>query len=220
MVDGVAEAARRALIVFARAPQAGRVKTRIASSLGEASALAIYRTLGARVMRRLVPLVERDAAHAAACRVVVVATPDGAGAEVGAWLGRHWTLEDQGTGDLGARMSDAFHRRFAEGAERVVIVGTDCPDLDWRVVDEAFHQLESYDVVVGPARDGGYYLLGICRPVPQLFQNIPWSSADTMRATLVRASSLGLSAWLLTPMSDIDTVDDWDTWRLTRSESD
>ena len=73
---------------------------------------------------------------------------------------------------------------------------------------------------MGPARDGGYYLLGICRPVPQLFQNIPWSSADTMRATLVRASSLGLSAWLLTPMSDIDTVDDWDTWRLTRSESD
>lgn len=194
----------RALVVFARAPVRGAVKTRLAASLGDAEALAVYRAMGRRVMEGV--------ARVAACDVVVSCTPDTLGELVRAWLGDRWRIEGQGEGDLGARMASAIDRRVADGAGRIVVIGTDCPDVDADVVDQAFDALRDADVVLGPASDGGYYLIGVQRALPVLFDDVPWSSRTTLRTTLYRAAATGLTVVLLNELRDIDTADDWEAW--------
>ena len=196
--------ADRALVVFARAPELGRVKTRLAAEVGAAAALAAYETLGARVVRavRGVP----------ACELVVAFTPRDRRARLQAWLGDGLAYEPQDDGDLGARMAAAIARRRAAGAAKVVVIGTDCPDVTAATVEEAFTRLDAADVVLGPALDGGYYLVGVRRPTPELFAGVPWSAPDTLAVTLERAQGAGLTVALLAPLRDIDTAADWAAW--------
>jgi uncharacterized protein len=198
----------RALVVFARAPELGRVKTRLAAAIGDAAALACYRELGERVTRAVATL--RD------CRTVVAFTPrEGRGATV-AWLGEALAYEPQCDGDLGDRMADAVARHEREGASRIVVVGTDCPDVDAAVVEEAFARLDDADVVLGPALDGGYYLIALRAPVARarrLFEEVPWSAPDTLAVTLQRAEEAGVRVTLLAPLRDVDTVEDLEAWR-------
>lgn len=201
---------RRALVVMARAPEEGRVKTRIARTTGPARALAIYRELAETVMRGLWSL-ER-------CEVVVAITPDSGGGALAPWLGPGWSVEGQGEGDLGDRMERAIARRFADGANQVVLIGTDTPEADAAVVLAAYDALRSHDVVVGPATDGGYYLIGVRRPEPELFRDVPWSTDQTCAATLERAKARGLAVALVEPLDDIDTEADWEQWVARRYE--
>jgi hypothetical protein len=198
----------RALVVLARAPELGRVKTRLAAAIGDAAALACYRELGERVARAVAAV--RD------CRTVVAFTPREGRDATAAWLGEAPEYEPQCDGDLGDRMADAVARREGEGASRIVIVGTDCPDVDAAVVEEAFARLDDADVVLGPALDGGYYLIALRAPVARarrLFEEVPWSAPDTLAVTLRRAEEAGLRVALLAPLRDVDTVEDLDTWR-------
>lgn len=105
-------------------------------------------------------------------------------------------------------MSAAFHEAFRRGARRVAIVGTDAPFVSRETVLEAFRSLDDHDLVLGPAHDGGYYLLAVDRPRPALFQGIAWSTPSVLAATVARAGTLGLTMRLLDPLRDIDTLDD------------
>jgi rSAM/selenodomain-associated transferase 1 len=197
------------LIVFVRAPELGRVKTRLAAELGAETALAIYREVGAHVVAAASLI--RD------CDLVVAYTPADGEAMTRAWLGDAVALVPQCDGDLGARMSAAVTQALARGAERVVVIGADCPEITPATIAEAFVRLNEADVVLGPAVDGGYYLIGLTRPYRALFADIPWSSRDTLSRTLTAARRAGLTVSLLDVKHDVDTADDWRRWRAVCS---
>jgi rSAM/selenodomain-associated transferase 1 len=198
-----------ALIVFVKAPRPGEVKTRLARALGDARAAELYRLLAEEEIRRTRPA-------AGEYERLFFFTPADARAALERWLGGE-TLLPQAGPDLGARMANAFEVAFGRGAPRVAIVGTDVPWVSRASVREALAGLEDHDVVVGPARDGGYYLLALDRPRPRLFEGIPWSTPAVFSATAERAAHLGLRLGRLEPLPDIDTLADvrreWDALR-------
>lgn len=195
-------AGRRVLLVFAKAPVPGRVKTRLARTLGDERAAELYRRIGRGVVDRV-----RDGPW----RTVVVHAPPDAAPAVRRWLGDDVELRPQASGDLGERMASAFGWAFDEaGARRVCIVGTDAPAVDRSGVEAAFTALDDADVVIGPATDGGYYLLALDRPREWLFRNVPWSTDRVLSRTLRAASEHGLHCRLLDEAVDLDTADDLD----------
>ena len=199
---------RRALVVFARVPALGRVKTRLAASIGEAGALAAYRELAELTLATVSTLPD--------CRRVVAYTPDDGRREMRAWLGDDVDLEPQGPGDLGRRMHAAVTRQVAAGSERVAVVGTDCPDLTADDVEKAFAALDKADLVLGPATDGGYWLIAMRQPLEAPFERIPWGDPDTLTETLRRAVDANIRVALLGRKTDIDTVAEWREWQLRR----
>lgn len=110
--------------------------------------------------------------------------------------------------DLGARLTDAFAKAFHEGADRVVVIGSDCPGMDATVLDDALRSISNYDVVLGPAIDGGYYLIGLNAGQPQLFADIHWGSDRVLQQTLDRAKLSHLRVHRLKPLSDVDRPED------------
>jgi uncharacterized protein len=141
-------------------------------------------------------------------RVRVHHTPADAGDAVRAWLGAGPAYLPQADGDLGRRMEDAFARAFADGAERVVIVGSDLPELSASLLRRAFDALDVHPAVLGPARDGGYYLLGLRRMVPGIFDGIAWSTPDVLAATLARFRAADVAPAMLDELADVDEVQD------------
>lgn len=204
-MDHVASLARMTrspdhLVVFARAPELGRVKSRLAAEVGPLRALGIYRALTERVIRG----VRHGPAH-----VVIAHEPPGAAPVMRAWLGDGFAYEPQTDGDLGTRMAQAMTARRMAGAERIVVIGTDCPSVTRDTIAAAFAALDEADVVFGPALDGGYYLVGAREVHACLFHDIPWSTEHTLDVSLDRARAAGLHVALLSPMRDIDTAADW-----------
>lgn len=193
------EGARRTLVVFAKVPRPGRVKTRLAAGIGDAQAAALYRVLGRQVL---------DGVRGGKYRIVVYIDPAGELDQARDWLGEagvHFRPQ-QGIG-LGDRLAHAI-REELRGAEHVCAIGTDAPAVDRDVVDRAFVELPAHHLVLGPATDGGYYLIGLSDYRPALFRKVPWSTAAVLEATLARARTLGLRTSILPPLSDIDTVED------------
>jgi rSAM/selenodomain-associated transferase 1 len=197
------------VLVFARVPALGRVKSRLAAGIGEPAALAVYHEL----------LAITRAAIVASGIPATVWLADAAGPTPTATEAQEWaTLSTrcQETGDLGQRMTAAFVAAFAAGASRVVIIGTDCPGLRAEQLTQAVGLLNEHDVVLGPATDGGYYLLGLRQPQPELFQNKAWSTASVLIDTQADAHRLGLSAALLPALRDVDTAEDLAAWRAEK----
>lgn len=194
---------RRAVGVFAKAPTPGRVKTRLAVDVGDVRATEIYRRLGRATV---------DALRQGPWRLVAYVTPSGPEAfeAVADWLGDDVELRPQSDGDLGRRMAHALEELLEE-ADEAVLVGTDIPGIDANVVGSALSSLEDHDLVVGPATDGGYYLIGTCEPRPDLFHDMEWSTDDVLSETLRRADEQHLRVALLEPRTDVDTVDDLPT---------
>lgn len=191
---------RRAVIIFAKAPVPGRVKTRLAADLGTERATDIYRELGYRTVEALAP--------GPWVTTVYVDPPDAHSIDaVTAWLGADVRYRGQTSGDLGERMRSAIDDEL-RCADAVCVVGTDIPGLDEATLRRAFGALDTHDVVIGPATDGGYYLIGMSRTRPELFEAIPWSTARVLERTLRRANAMGLSVAILDPRTDVDTVDD------------
>jgi rSAM/selenodomain-associated transferase 1 len=189
------------LLLFAREPVPGRVKTRLAAGIGEAEAARIYYYLARKVA---------DQVRGGPYRTVVYFDPPGALNEVKKWLGRRdLQFTPQGEGDLGDRLGAAIEKELEE-SPAVVVVGTDTPGVDRELVTEALERLGGAEVVLGPAEDGGYYLIGMKAPHPKLFQGIPWSTGGVLAATLSRARELGLRTSLLRTLQDVDTVQDWE----------
>lgn len=130
-----------------------------------------------------------------------------------AWLGQDFQYQPQGEGDLGDRMSQAFQAAFSQGSEAAIVIGTDCPDLDATLLETAFQQLQHHDLVLGAARDGGYYLIGLRRSQPELFQGIAWSTVAVRQQTVEIAEQLGLTIAILPTLSDVDYPADLEIWQ-------
>jgi rSAM/selenodomain-associated transferase 2/rSAM/selenodomain-associated transferase 1 len=128
------------------------------------------------------------------------------------WLGEDLSCTAQGDGDLGQRMERAFVEAFQDGMERVLIVGTDCPGLTAETARQAFARLDDFDIVLGPARDGGYYLIGLKRSAPGLFRGIPWGTEQVLEKTLATANEIPLRVSLLDPLDDVDRTHDLFIW--------
>jgi hypothetical protein len=194
------------LLVFARVPALGRVKSRLAAGLGEPAALAVYHELLAitrtAIMESQVP---------ATVWLADTADPEPTAAEAQEWTGL--ATCGQPNGDLGHRMTAAFAAAFTAGASRVAVIGTDCPGLRATHLAQAFALLQSHDVVLGPATDGGYYLLGLRQPQPELFLNKTWSTDSVLTDTVADAHRLGLIVALLPELRDVDTAADLAVWR-------
>jgi rSAM/selenodomain-associated transferase 1 len=200
---------KKKLIVFVKAPREGEVKTRLAATAGTRKACAVYRELVGAVLRRM-----------GALKLVELRfTPDDSGAEIQPWLQAGWTARPQGEGDLGVRMIRAFEDSFAEGARRVVIIGSDCPSAGSADIRTAWNELSAHDVVLGPAIDGGYWLIGLRAAQASLFEGIAWSGDQVLGQTLQRARTLGLRIQLLRILADIDTEEDWNAYVQDRERS-
>ncbi|MEW6351772.1 MAG: TIGR04283 family arsenosugar biosynthesis glycosyltransferase [Thermodesulfobacteriota bacterium] len=128
--------------------------------------------------------------------------------ELRAWLGRDMDLVAQGDGDLGGRMMRAFSEGFARGFDRVVVIGSDCPGVSSRIVRSALKALDHKDLVIGPALDGGYYLIGARSVWPSIFEGIPWGSGDVFSTTMEQAARIPLSVEVLEPLQDVDRAED------------
>ncbi len=194
--------APRTLLVFARAPVVGTVKTRLAATLGDEAATRIYRRMGRHVVDRV---------RGGPYRVALFYDPPGARAQLQEWLGTEGLLfHAQPRGDLGERMLSAFRWAFASGGA-ACIIGTDAPDIHSALVLRAFQALEGSnapDAVFGPAADGGYYLLGLRGMVERLFEGIPWGTGRVLAESLRVAESVGLSVELLPTLADVDRPED------------
>jgi rSAM/selenodomain-associated transferase 1 len=149
-------------------------------------------------------------------RVHVHCTPRDARERVAAWLGDGPEYHPQADGDLGDRLRAAFDHAFAGGARRVVVIGSDLPDLSAHHLRRAFRALDGAPAVLGPARDGGYWLLGLRRPVPEAFDGIPWSTGSVLARTVERLRAAGAGPALLDELADVDEAADlppgWRAW--------
>lgn len=190
------------LLVFLKVPRPGAVKTRLAATMGEAAALESYRRILSTTLERI---ADRTS-------VELRFSPEDGAPEVAQWLRPSWSAAPQGTGDLGQRLDRAFTEAFREGFRRVAVIGSDSPDLTSADVTTAFEALDRSDVVLGPAEDGGYWLLAVRRPCPFLFRGIPWSTPGVLEETRRKAESAGLKVERLRTLSDIDTEADWRRW--------
>lgn len=185
------------VIVFARPPVAGQVKTRLAAGVGAARALAVYEALLAHTCGAV-----RRAGFDARVHLA------GDIPERDLWSEAGFTRLPQHGADLGERMHEAFRTAFAEGVRKAVIIGTDCPGLTSATLHEAFQRLDEAEAVVGPADDGGYVLLGLTSPVRAIFENKVWSSDSVLADTLADFMRLGIDVARLEPMRDVDTTED------------
>lgn len=190
------------LIIFTRFPEAGTTKTRLIPVLGPTGAAALQRRLSERTVRRGRELAANRGAALEICHA------GGDGGVIGGWLGDDLATAPQGEGDLGTRMAGAFARAWQENFTRVVLVGADCPGLSRAILQAGFVALADHDLVLGPAVDGGYYLLGLSRPAPELFANQPWGTESLLAATLAVARQSGLALQLLKELADVDRPED------------
>lgn len=195
------------LIIFVKNRIPGRTKTRLAQSIGDEAALQVYDEL----------LVHTHAATIGlnACKWVFFS--DFPEKENSLWQ-QGYELEVQQGKDLGERMQLAFEKCFSQGARRVCIIGSDCFELEAEHLKKAFEVLRHKDVVLGPAADGGYYLLGLQEQQPELFQHKVWSTPEVLADTLDDCKRLGLSVEQLTQLHDLDNIQDLKRYRQKKSD--
>lgn len=187
------------LIILIKNPIAGKTKTRLAASVGDEKALKMYRQLMDYTQQQTAALPEtkRDLLYSE-----TVVKGD-------IWPESSFHKGVQSGEDLGERMANAFAQAFASGAKKVVIIGSDCPGITTHLLAEAFTELDTNDLVIGPATDGGYYLLGMRKFTPQLFSDIAWSTSEVAKQTLNIATANGLTVTQLVALSDVDYLEDW-----------
>jgi len=197
----------RRILYFLKYPEPGKVKTRLAKTLGNEAACRAYRDLAVKNFRTLASLDQEG------IESVIVFDPPDKEREIREWLPAACYFAQQGE-DLGGRLHSAFQRAFDQGAETALALGSDTLGLKPELISKAFDELENYDVVLGPAKDGGYYLIGLSRLQPLLFQSIPWSTADVFSTTLARIKEIGLSCYLLPELDDLDEIKNLETRRI------
>lgn len=187
--------------LFVKQPIPGRVKTRLAADLGAERAAELYAAFTADLVDRFRTIADR--------RVLGFAPDDTTAREhFGHVAQSDFVLWPQPDVSLGERMQAFFESQFTAGAERVVLIGSDSPSLPVAIVEEAFARLTETDVVLGPATDGGYYLVGQSKTCHALFEEIDWSKSAVLSQTVQRVTACNATLSLLTPWYDIDTTDD------------
>ncbi|HKP95953.1 MAG TPA: TIGR04282 family arsenosugar biosynthesis glycosyltransferase [Fibrobacteria bacterium] len=190
--------------MFAKYPETGRCKTRLAKGVGEENALRIY-----------IALLDHTLAvvRAAPCRKVLLADPPERASDAAEWAPGMDEYLPQSAGDLGDRMESAVDAAFRRGARKVILLGSDCPQISKDSVISTFAALDRVDVVLGPTDDGGYYLLGLKEGNASLFRDIPWSTEKVFEKTLNILKFQTLSYLLQNAFSDVDTPEDFNRVR-------
>ncbi len=204
-------AVREQIYVFTRFPEAGKTKTRLIPRLGASGAARLQRRMTEHVVTVLSALANGGNVR------LSIAHAGGDEEEMRRWLGPEVGYWPQPEGDLGNRMTLAFRTAFAGGSRACVLVGSDCPVLDCETVSSAFRALRDRDLVLGPARDGGYYLIGLrataCdRAASVLFRGMPWGTEEVLVRTLAAAGKADLTRELLPEMADVDRPEDLAVW--------
>jgi uncharacterized protein len=194
---------QRGIIIFTRFPEPGLTKTRLIPVLGPEGACRLHRELTEKIVAQVQQIKESYPL------MVEIHFSGGSREQMAGWLGRDFQYVIQEEGDLGTRMRLAFQKAFRQGWERVVLIGSDLPDLTPAIIQESFDRLTNHDLVLGPARDGGYYLIGLKANLPELFGNpIIWGTREVLKDTLISANRLGLKTALLTRLRDVDRPED------------
>lgn len=191
----------KCILLFLRAPEKGHVKTRLAASLGDDVTLKLYRSFVPDMLEMLTRTTYP---------VILYGHPRDKISEIKAWLGGKMPCRPQTGNTLGDKMANAFSAAFSEGFEQAVLIGSDIPDLPDRIIHEAFSALDREGAALGPAADGGYYLVAFRKSafLPEAFINIPWSTEKVLARTLEKFKDAGTPVRLLEPWKDIDTVED------------
>ncbi|HTZ19088.1 MAG TPA: TIGR04282 family arsenosugar biosynthesis glycosyltransferase [Dissulfurispiraceae bacterium] len=201
------------VLLFVRAPQRGTVKTRLQPVIGEEGALDIYRCFILDIL---------DTLRTANLTIRIFFSPTDSREEITDWLGHVFDYTPQTGESLGERMENAFVQMFSEGTEKAVLIGSDIPDLPASIFYEAFAALDANDAVIGPATDGGYYLIGFRNNtfMPEIFRGIKWSSGSVFRITMDIFEAHGCRPHVLPIWNDLDTGDDLRHFFLRNRRSD
>ncbi len=186
------------LIVFVKTPLAGEVKTRLAADIGNEKALNVY--------WQLLELTKNIALQFDGAKMIW-SNKDWAG-QVNYWPKDSFEFYLQKGVDLGEKMSNALAFHFEEGFSKLMLIGSDCPEISISILNEAIKALDQHDLVIGPAKDGGYYLIAMKNVHKQLFTDMEWSHAQVLEQTILRADSNLLKYYLLPTLSDVDNVAD------------
>lgn len=191
---------KSALLLFVKYPEPGKVKTRLARSVGQEQAAAMYRDLVEKNLAVIQTL------HGTTCDGWIAFDPPQQEAPLRAWLSP-WPgyIAQQGEG-LGERLNHAFGEMFQRGYAHVAALGSDTLNLQAELIQDAFENLSRHDVVLGPARDGGYYLIGLNRLHPELFEGIAWSTPEVLTQTRRVIRRLNLTVHQLSPLDDLDEL--------------
>ena len=189
------------MLFFVKNPKKGKVKTRLASAVGGEMAVRLYK----RFLLEMLFTLNRGTFLFYLCYYPADALED-----LRNWLGEEYLYMTQQGEDLGERMKNGFMEALAMNFKRVVLIGSDIPDLPLEFIEEAFTSLKETDVVIGPSLDGGYYLIGFKdkKFSPQAFKGIPWSTERVFEETMKILKHEGLTVHTLQPRRDIDTVED------------
>ena len=199
------------LIIFLKYPEPGKVKTRLAHDIGNEKACEIYKLLAENVINNV--FIENPPTY----DVHFFFTPADKEKGIKGWLkpildnSQEITAQysPQEGNTLGERMSNAFKQTLQrEDYKRCIIIGTDCPEIDAALIDDAFDVLKEKDIVIGPCKDGGYYLLGMSKLVSDLFEDIDWSTDRVFKQTMEKIRKNNLSCDILKILADIDTQED------------
>lgn len=203
------------LIIFTRYPEPGLTKTRLIPTLGAKGAATLQQQMTEYTLSKVRELQNRPLS-------VEVRFTGGSLSLIQDWLGSDPIYQPQGEGDLGERIARSLSVAFRAGMERIVIIGTDCPGLNANLLTKAFHHLHSHDLVLGPALDGGYYLIGLRYFILELFTDINWGTAEVLHQTVAIAKKLDLSVAYLPQLADVDRPEDLPVWemRLSRGGGD
>ncbi|MEH1823454.1 MAG: TIGR04282 family arsenosugar biosynthesis glycosyltransferase [Nostoc sp.] len=197
---------KRHLIIFTRYPEPGKTKTRLIPVLGTVGAANLQRQMSEYTIFQVQELQK-------AIDISVEVWFTGGNSQLMEdWLGLDLVYQFQGEGDLGSRMARSLFEAFQSGMEQVIIIGTDCPGVNTQILATAFEKLHAFDLVLGPAIDGGYYLIGLRQPIPELFVNIDWGTDRVFQKTLDIAQKLNLSYASLSPLADVDRPEDLPIW--------
>ncbi len=191
---------KTALLVFVKYPEPGQVKTRLAVSIGDQKAAAVYRLFAETCMQRYQKISHTDC--------IVYCTPKEEKERIMKWLGHQFIYDIQPEGDLGQRLTTGFQTQLQQYA-KVIALGTDSPDLPSEYIEEAIASLEDHDTVVGPCNDGGYYLIGMKSNCTSLFQDIEWSTNLVLYQTLMNAKEHHISMDILPGWYDVDTKEEF-----------
>jgi len=192
------------LIIFVKNIKLGKVKTRLAKTIGNEGAFQVY--------KHLVQLTEDATEEVKAKKHIYFSD---------VIIDSKWQKEAkfvQNGADLGGKMQNAFEKGFKDGFEKIILIGSDLPDISSEVIEDGFTALSNQEVVFGPAEDGGYYLVGMKKPHFSVFQNKQWSTDDLLKSTLLELKNKGIDYSLLKVLNDIDTFEDLKTSKIYDNE--
>ena len=199
------------LIIFTRYPEPGNVKNRLIPVLGKDGAAILQNDMAKHALKTARNFATTDGI------VLEVHYHGGDERKMEALFGTELCFIPQEGTDLGEKMHTSFLRAFTGGSQRVVLIGTDCPGITTAILRQAFSALEGCDCVIGPSADGGYYLIGLKGPIPEIFRSIPWGTGIVLKHTYEILKGLGLQVVLLDRLPDIDRPEDLSSWHEAAS---